>query len=237
MRIVPLLTVALAFNSFSSSSESLRIGRSDWNENGDKPTYKHASRTALITFSGLWNGVAPYTNYSVLHRPIPSDYQPLMEAEPFTKPVDGGKFDIRIGWDTAQSSNHGLNRNVVDPTRDAIPDGKISNHELGGGVMFALGPCAVTFSKPIEIPSLYWTFYEPATGAVLNNGTIAVFRNISHTTPLKSVEVPYHDIKGFVWRKLTEFAGMKISKIVFDPRGQNTGLNIDDISVRISNND
>jgi len=103
--------------------------------------------------------------------------------------------------------------------------------------MFALGLCSVTFSKQIEVPSLYWTFYEPATGPVVNNGTIAVFRKISDTTPLKSVEVPYRDTKGFVWRKLTEFAGLKISKIVFDPRGQNTGLNIDDIAVRISDND
>jgi len=64
-----------------------------------------------------------------------------------------------------------------------------------------------------------------------------VFENITDTMPLKSVEVPYHDTKDFVWRKLTEFEGLKISKIVFDPRGQNTGLNIDDIAVRISDNE
>ncbi len=193
-------------------------------------------RTAVITFSGLWNGVNPYTNYAVLHRPLPSTYQPLMQAEPFTKPADGGNFGIRIGWDNALCSNHGLNQNVKDHTGDAVTSNDRSIRELGGGIMFAEGPCTMTFSKPIEIPSLFWTFYEPATRPVLNNGTIAVFRNVGDTTPLKSVEVPYHDTQGYVWRQMTAFAGLKISKIVFDPRDQDTGLNIDDITVVMSDN-
>ncbi len=190
-------------------------------------------QTAVITFSGLWNGINPYTNYAVLHRPLPSTYQPLMEAEPFTKPVDGGNFGIRIGWDNAHCSNHGLNRNVKDHTGDAVTNSETPNQELGGGIMFAEGPCTMTFSRPIEIPSLFWTFYEPATRPVLNNGTIAVFRDVADTTPLKTVEVPYHDAQGYVWRELTAFAGLKISKIVYDPRDQDTGLNIDDISVLV----
>lgn len=194
-------------------------------------------QTAVITFSGLWNGADPYTNYAVLHRPLPSTYQPLMEAEPFTKPPDGGNFGIRIGWENALCSNHGLNGNVKDHTGDGMANNKLFKHELGGGVMFAEKPCIMTFSKPIEIPSLFWTFYEPATRPVKRNGTIAVFRNAADTTPLKSVEVPYHDGRGYVWRQLTAFAGMKISKIVFDPRDQDTGLNIDDITVRINDND
>ena len=188
-------------------------------------------QTAVITFSGLWNGINPYTNYAILHRPLPSTYQPLMEAEPFTKPVDGGNLGIQIGWENALCSNHGLNRNVKDHTRDAVTNNETPNQELGGGIMFAEPPLTMTFSKPVEIPSLFWTFYEPPTRPVLKNGTISVFRNITDTTPLKTVEVPYHDTKGYVWRQLTAFAGLKISKIVFDPRDQNTGLNIDDITV------
>jgi hypothetical protein len=188
-------------------------------------------QTVVITFSGLWNGINPYTNYAVLHRPLLSSYQPLMEAEPFTKPVDGGKLGIRIGWDNALCSNHGLNRNVKDHTRDAVTNNERPHQELGGGIMFAERPLTMTFSRPIEIPSLFWTFYEPPTRPVLKYGTIAVFRNVDDTTPLKSVEVPYHDAQGYVWRQLTAFAGLKISKIVFDPRDQNTGLNIDDITV------
>ena len=186
---------------------------------------------AVITFSGLWNGINPYTNYAILHRPLPSTYQPLMEAEPFTKPVDGGNLGIQIGWENALCSNHGLNRNVKDHTQDAVTNNETPNQELGGGIMFAEPPLTMTFSKPVEIPSLFWTFYEPPTRPVLKNGTISVFRNITDTTPLKTVEVPYHDTKGYVWRQLTAFAGLKISKIVFDPRDQNTGLNIDDITV------
>ena len=189
---------------------------------------------AVITFSGLWNGINPYTNFAVLHRPLPSSYQPLMKAEPFTKPVDGGNFGIQIGWDNAKCSNHGLNQNVKDHTRDAVPTNDPSIREFGGGIMFAEGPCTMTFSRPIEIPSLFWTFYEPAIRPVPKNGTIAVFRNVADITPLKSVEVPYHDAQGYVWRQLTAFAGLKISKIVFDPRDQNTGLNIDDITVLVN---
>lgn len=191
---------------------------------------------AVITFSGLWNGLNPYTNYAVLHRPLPSTYQPLMAVEPLTKPVDGGNFGIRIGWDNALCSNHGLNQNVRDHTRDAAKSNEASSRELGGAILFAERPCTMTFSKPIEIPSLFWTFYEPATRPVLKNGTIAVFRNMDDTTPLKTVEVPYHDAEGYVWREITDFAGLKISKIVFDPRGQDTGLNIDDITVLINDN-
>jgi hypothetical protein len=234
MRIAATAVIVLAFNSFSVSSE--HSGKSQINRDESRLTgtlLKGAPRSALITFSGLWNGVNPYTNYTVLHRPIPSDYQPLMKAEPFTKPVDGADFGIRIEWDTAQTSNHGLNGSVTDHTGDAVLNDKDPNHELGRGVMFALGPCAVTFSKSIEIPSLFWTFYESSTQRVAYSGTIAVFRNISDTTPLMSVEVPYHDDKGYVWKKLTAFAGLKIAKISFDPRGQNTGLNIDDISIKL----
>src|SRR5580658_1832577 len=109
MTITPFLAVALALRSFPSGlASSLNAG----------------PRTAVITFSGLWNGIDPYTNYAVLHRPIPSNYQPLERAEPFTKPVDGGDLGIRIGWDTAQCSNHGLNGNVWDHTGDAVPNGK-----------------------------------------------------------------------------------------------------------------
>ena len=192
--------------------------------------------TAVITFSGLWNGIQPYTNYAVLHRPLPSTYQPLMEAEPFTKPVDGGNLGIRIDWTNALCSNHGLNRNVKDHSRDATVSNDGSGHELGGGIMFAERPCTMAFSKPVEIPSLFWTFYEPRKHPVLKNGTIAVYRNATDSTPLKSVEVPYSDPQGYVWREITAFAGLTISKIVFDPGGQDTGLNIDDITIRASAN-
>jgi hypothetical protein len=234
MKVIPLLTVALAFNTIVASSKRPYDGRGDRDENRTRRTHKAPLRTAIITFSGLWNGVNPYTNYTVVHRPIPSDYQPLMGAQPFTRPVDGANFDVRIGWDTAQCSNHGLNNSVLDHTGDAVSVGKGPGRELGRGVMFALEPCTVTFSKPVEIPSLYWTFYETATQPVASNGTISVFRNIADTEPVKSVEVPYHDAKGYVWRELTAFAGLNISKIRFDPRGQNTGLNIDDITIRIN---
>jgi len=193
-----------------------------------------APSAAVITFSGLWNGIDPYANYPVLHRPLPSTYQPLMQAQPFTKPADGGNLGIRIEWINALCSNHGLNRNVRDHTGDTTGKNEGSNHELGGGVMFAERPCTMAFGKPVEIPSLFWTFYEPPKHPVLKNGTIAVFRSGTDTKPLKSVEVPYHDATGYVWREIAAFTGLTISKIVFDPGGQDTGLNIDDITIQVS---
>ena len=196
----------------------------------------HASeqQAAVITFSGLWNGINPYTNETDLHRPMPSTYQPLIAAEPHTKPVDGDRLGIQIAWDNLYCSNHGLNPAVKDHTGDAAKVSETPHQELGGGVMFALGQGSMTFSKPVQIPSLYWTFYEGPAQPVLNIGTISVFRNASDQTPLKSVEVRYNEPRGYVWRQLTAFTGLKISKIVFDPRGQGTGLNIDDITVRVS---
>jgi hypothetical protein len=63
-----------------------------------------------------------------------------------------------------------------------------------------------------------------------------VFQKVADTTPLKSLEVPCHDTQGYVWRPMTAFAGLKISKIVFDPRDQDTGLNLDDLTVPINDN-
>jgi hypothetical protein len=159
-----------------------------------------------------------------------------MEAEPFTKPVDGGNLGIRIDWTNALCSNHGLNRNVKDHTGDITANSDGSSHEHGGAIMFAEQPCTMAFSKPVEIPSLFWTFYEPRKHPVLKNGTIAVYRNATDTTPVKSVEVPYGDSQGYVWRDITAFAGLTVSKIVFDPGGQDTGLNIDDITIRVAAN-
>jgi hypothetical protein len=192
-------------------------------------------QSAVITFSGLWNGVSPYTDVTDLHRPMPSTYQPLVASEQHTKPSDGGNLGIQIVWEHLYTSNHGLNGNVKDHTGDALIVSETPHHEVGGGVMFALGPSSMIFSKPVEIPSLYWTFYEAPTQPVLSVGTISVFRNVKDQTPLKSVEVPYNESHGYVWFRLAGFAGLKISKIVFDPRGQGTGLNIDDITVRVSN--
>jgi hypothetical protein len=194
------------------------------------------AQTAVITFSGLWNNIQPYTNYAILHRPLPSTYQPLLEAEPLTKPVDGGNLGIRIDWINALCSNHGLNRNVKDHTGDTTSNSDGSSHQLGGGIMFAERPCTMAFSKPVEIPSLFWTFYEPRKHPVQKNGTVSVYRNATDPIPLKSVEVPYSDPKGYVWREITAFAGLTVSKIVFDPGDQDTGLNIDDITIRASAN-
>ncbi len=114
-------------------------------------------RTAIITFSGLYNGINPWTNLAELHRPIPQTYQPLLVPSPKTNPVDGGNLQVTITWDKAFVSNHGLNPNVEDHTGDNSG----VHHELGGGVLFGISRFSMSFSKPVEISSLWWTYYLP----------------------------------------------------------------------------
>lgn len=186
-------------------------------------------KTALITFSGVYNGTHPWSDISVVHRPMPSNYQPLMEPSPRTTPVDGGDLHTLITWEGACVTNRGYNPHVFDHTGD---NGG-SRHEWGGGVLFGTSSFAMTFSRPVEIPSLFWTFYIPTTKA----GIISVYRRPGDRLPLKSVELSYPDTKGYVWRQLTGFDGLSIQKITFDPGDDthSTGLNIDDMTIETGN--
>ena len=201
------------------------LSAQDVNTNFDK---EHSpDRTANITFSGLYNGINPWTNLAELHRPIPRTYQPLLSPSRGTHPVDGGKLQVTITWDKAFVSNHGLNQNVEDHTGDNSG----VHHELGGGVLFGISRYSMSFSKPVEISSLWWTYYLPYTFAS-ERGSISVYKMRDDTVQLKSVELNYSDSKGYVWHELASFSRIAISKIVFDPGVEGYGLNIDDIVVR-----
>jgi hypothetical protein len=183
------------------------------------------TNTATITFSGLYNGINPWTDFAVVHRPMPSNYQPLLSPSPATRPVDGGNLNVTITWDKACVSNHGFNQNVQDHTGDNSG----IHHELGGGVLFGTTRYSMSFSKPVEISSLWWTYYLPYTFGA-KKGSISVFK-IGDDVPLKSVELNYSDSRGYVWHEMTNFSGMLISKIVFDPGVEGYGLNVDDMVV------
>ena len=183
------------------------------------------TNTATITFSGLYNGIDPWTNFAVVHRPMPPNYQPLLSPSPRTRPVDGGNLNVTITWDKACVSNHGFNQNVQDHTGDNSG----IHHELGGGVLFGTTRYSMSFSKPVEISSLWWTYYSPYTFGA-KKGSISVFK-IGDDVPLKSVELNYSDSRGYVWHEMTNFSGMLISKIVFDPGVEGYGLNVDDMVV------
>jgi hypothetical protein len=182
--------------------------------------------SVLITFSGLYNGISPFTDITIAHRPIPPSYQPLREASPNTQPVDGGNLQTKVLWDNAFVSNHGFNPRVVDHTGD----NRGAAHELGGGVLFGTSRYQMTFSHPVEIPSLFWTYFIATT----KTGTISAYGNPGDISPLKVVHLNYPDAKGYVWRELTDFAGLAITRIAFDPGDDThaTGLNIDDMTVR-----
>jgi hypothetical protein len=182
--------------------------------------------TATITFSGIYNGDHQWTNFAGLHRPMPQTYQPLLSPSPRTDPVDGGNLDVAINWDKAFVSNHGLNQNVEDHTKDSSG----VRHELGGAVLFGTSRYSMTFSNPVEISSFWWTYYLPYTFAS-KKGAISVYKMRDDVVPLKSVELNYSDAKGYVWHEMTNFSGTAISKIVFDPGVEGYGLNVDDMVV------
>jgi hypothetical protein len=180
----------------------------------------------VITFSGLYNGIDPWTDFTVVHRPLPQTYQPLMAPSPNTHPVDGGNLGITIKWENAFVSNHGFNGNVKDHTGDNTGQ----KNELGGAVLFGFPPFfSMTFSKPVEIPSLFWTYYFP--NPAKKRGTISVYLNPNDTTPAKTVEINYPDQKAYIWREMKDFAGLAISKISFEAGDGPIGLNIDDITI------
>jgi hypothetical protein len=183
--------------------------------------------SATITFSGMYNGDHSWTNSTGLHRPIPQTYQPLLSPSPRTHPVDGGNFDVAITWDKTFVSNHGLNQNVEDHTGDSSG----VRHELGGAVLFGTSRYSMTFSKPVEISSFWWTYYLPYTFGS-KKGSVSVYKMRDDAVPLKSVELNYSDSKGYVWHEMTNFSGAAISKIVFDPGVEGYGLNVDDMVVR-----
>jgi hypothetical protein len=185
--------------------------------------------TATITFSGLFNGINPWTNFAELHRPMPQTYQPLLCPSPRTYPVDGGNLDVTITWDRAFVSNHGLNQNVEDHTGDNSG----VHHELGGAVLFGTTHYSMTFSKPVEISSFWWTYYLPYTFGS-KKGSISVYEKRDSVVPLKSVELNYSDSKGYVWHQMTNFSGTTISKIVFDPGVEGYGLNVDDMVLHVT---
>ncbi len=183
-------------------------------------------KTVLLTFSGLYNGIDPWTDFTVVHRPLPSTYQPLLGPSPHTNPVDGGDLGIRITWGNAFVSNHGFNANV----RDHTGDNRGAHHELGGGVLFSTQVFSMTFSQPVELPSFFWSYYVISTSTP-RHGTISVYRQANDTAPAKAFDVDYLEVKSYTWREITAFAGIPVSRIVFDPGANGSGLNIDDITV------
>ena len=183
--------------------------------------------TALITFSGLYNT----PDAGPLQGEIPASYQPLRDSFPRIVPADGKNLHVTITWDHALSSNRGANAGVHDHTGDDQADDK----SLGGGVMFGTVPFSVSFDRPVEISSLFWTYYVGGGGTPLV-GKISAYRNVDDTTPVRSVEISYQEEQGYVWQEKTSFAGLLITKLVFDPGDGSDAclraLNIDDITVR-----
>jgi hypothetical protein len=185
-----------------------------------------SANSATITFSGMYTKNNPLTGQA--H--VPQSYQPLISPIADTTPIDGGNLGIKIAWAGAIASNRGVNSGVQDHTHDSAENG---SH--GGAVMFGLAPMSMTFSQPVEIPSLFWTYYKQTPDAK-SQGSISVYTAKDDAAPAKSVPLNYTDATGYVWYKQTEFEGMFISKIVFTPaidkNGKSYPLNIDDVVIR-----
>lgn len=186
----------------------------------------HAEPT-VITFSGLVNGIDSVTDPELTAEgAIPQSYQPLLNAMPNTRPVDGGPLQVAIRWEDAHASSLKFNRGVRDCSGDFTEDGSLSK----GGVMFGSKPFSLIFDRPVELPSLFWTCYKKPPADALPC-TISVFVNPTDASPLKTVKLIYTASKGYLWSEEKGFAGLVITKITFDPAGR--ALNIDDITVSL----
>lgn len=192
----------------------------------------HAEDTR-ITFSGLNNSINDDAEPDLAQAVIPSTYQPLHAGYPASSTdkaiADGGKLGVTITWANAGTANPTANPAVTDHTGDAGKAGA----GLGGGVMWGQGSYAMSFDPAVEIPSFFWSYFDPS-GSEPQVGTISAFVKADDAAPAKTITVTYHAATGYVWAEEKGFAGLTISKLAFEPGTAGAhALNIDDITVAL----
>ena len=192
------------------------------------PTETSPAKSALLTFSGPYNGIYPFPAHTVVHPPMPATYQPLLAASPQTHPVDGGDLGVTITWINACVSNHGFNPRIHDHTGDHRGPGD----EIGGAVFFNTEPFGMNFSQPVEIPSFFWTYYVNSPENQ-RHGKISAYAHVNDSVPIKILNVDYPEKDSYHWREIKGLAGIPISKLTFEPGNNGSGLNIDDMTVRM----
>jgi hypothetical protein len=176
-----------------------------------------ASDRAVLTFSTLGNP----SLYPNAQATMPADYQPLSVdyQNPAGFAKDGADLGINITWGdkTAEAKLDGM-QPAVGPDHT----GDKGNADMFG---FATTTFSMTFSQPVTIPSLFWTFYRGGP----QNGKIAVYEKADDSTPLTSIDLNSSDAVGYSWHELVDLAKYKIARIEFT--GNTEALNIDDITV------
>lgn len=167
-------------------------------------------RAALVTFSGLHNGINTATDPedNTTPDPIPPGYQPLLNAYPAPGGnVDGANIGVTVTWAHADIAAQPFS-GVFDHTAMVSSD---NAEELmyGNG-----GTIDVQFSHPVYIPSLYYANYSAGTYSI----TISGYTTIGDATPANSSTFPYTESNGpnnggYDWKQYTGLAGTPITEL------------------------
>ena len=77
--------------------------------------------------------------------------------------------------------------------------------------MFSTQTFSMTFSQPVEIPSLFWSYYYPGvTGGKV--GSITVYKNADDTDPTKNTSLDYTEAAGYVWKETRDLLEYRFRK-------------------------
>jgi hypothetical protein len=132
--------------------------------------------------------------------------------------VDGGPLDVSVTWDGVMSS-------AGTPYNGAITD---HTGDSAGMIAYDDGESTMTieFSKPVEIPSFYYSYYDNSAG------TLPLFQAYTHIGDAIAVDTFAGDYPGgaYNWQQETGFGGIPVQEVKFSGDGGDY-LSLDDIAV------
>jgi hypothetical protein len=172
------------------------------------------SQAALVTFSGLHNGINTATDPENFNtgQPIPANYQPLLHAYPAPNSnTDGANIGVTITWNQASIAAQPFG-GVFDHTADVSTD----NAEVLGYIDSA--DFLVTFSQPVLIPSFFFANFN---GGGPYGIRFQGFTNPGDATPaydsgpLTYNQASSHPGGGYDWIQETGLAGTLVQQIRF----------------------
>jgi hypothetical protein len=200
------------------------------------PVFQSEVRAALITFSGLHNGITTATDPEDTSTSsfIPINYQPLQNAYPAPGGnVDGANLGVSITWGTAKVAEFPDNPGVNDHTHQVTPTDNANENLLD----IPHSTITLTFSAPVTLPDLWFGYNSGPTSAPLLNTSFSGFTLQSDSTPVVAFDQTYPGGGPIVWQEVTGFGTTPLEKItIITDSGNTLGgtdgyFQLDDITV------
>lgn len=182
------------------------------------------ARAAVITFSGLNNGVNTATDphNTTTGNAIPSNYQPLMNAYPAPGGnTDGGNIGVTITYASSFVAAKASNNTVNDHTQmaTATDSAQVNLYDNSQTTI------SLTFDKAVAVPSFWYAFFASGT----YSGTFSAYTNAADTTPAATYTFGPSAKTSYAWAEETRFGDTPLRKLTFTRSAQY--LQIDDITV------